>query len=93
MRLFAASLLLCLAACTQFPQLDNWDPSDASAPYPDLLPLSALLGPEAEVTQPELRGPIEARLYRLRQRAADLRGQVVSAPTKRRMRQAITSGG
>ncbi len=93
MRFFAASLLMCLSACTQFPELDAWDPGDPNAPYPDLLPLSELLGPEAEVTQPEQRGAIESRVSGLRQRAAALRGSVVGQPDIQRMQTGVTPNG
>jgi hypothetical protein len=104
LRLFLVSLGLAFGAgltgCAQFPDLDAVQtPGVSEAPYPELLPLDALLGgavPEVSgvaaarverrvealrgradrLLRAELaQGGVDARLARLRQKAAELRRQ------------------
>ena len=86
--LFAAAAL---AACSQFPELQE----DAAlggrdAPYPDLVPVETLRAqaPDAAIT-PESQTGMEARITRLRSRAARLKGTVVDGGTRARMSQGV----
>lgn len=64
---------LALAACTQFPELDQTaTPGVAEAPYPTLLPLGELLTGPAPRATPEVRAGVEARAAGLQARAAAL---------------------
>ncbi|MDJ0820777.1 MAG: hypothetical protein QNJ09_03065 [Paracoccaceae bacterium] len=85
------AFLLALCACTQFPELDaTQTPGVAQAPYPRLLPLDGLLvGPVATATPAVVAG-IEGRVAALRARADRLRGPVVPARIKARMRRGVT---
>lgn len=91
----AGLLLLVLAACTQFPQLDETvDPATEAADFPELVPLEPIL---AEVAvQPdraaETEATLAARAAALRARAARLRSGVVDADTQARMRSGVPRG-
>lgn len=69
-----------LAACTQFPELDEAaTPGVAEAPYPDLVPLDTLLtGPDEIRAVPETVPEVEARVDLLRAKADRLMGARVS---------------
>lgn len=86
-----ASLALALAACAQFPELDAARSADvADAPWPDLLPIETLLaGPPPRATEAETDA-VAARAAALRNRAARLKGPVVDAATKSRMRRGVS---
>ena len=62
-----AVLLLCLAACAPFPQLDV--ARSATAPPPPLLPIDALIA-QAGATTPDPGPALAARAARLKARAA-----------------------
>lgn len=94
MRYLAVSCLVAataLAACSQFPALEKDAALGAGdAPYPDLVPaetLRAQVG-DAKIT-PESRSALEARIDRLRSRAARLKGTVVDGGTRARMSQGV----
>lgn len=85
----ALALLLwaVVTACTPFPQLDDTVGDDLkNAPYPRLVPLGTLDNrlAQSQLSDQSLTG-MEARIDRLRARAAGLRGTVIDAPTRRRM--------
>ncbi|SIT10771.1 hypothetical protein SAMN05421759_11658 [Roseivivax lentus] len=92
MRAPAFLLALCLgvSGCTQFPELDaTATPGVAAAPYPDLLPIDALLrGAPARAT-PDLRAGVSARAAALRARAARLQEPVIDPRTRARMARGI----
>lgn len=94
MRLMTLPLMVALAACTQFPELDGTVAPDlAQADFPDLVPLEPLLNARAPViADPEqTSATLDARVAALRARAAALqRGAVVDAQTRQRL---DTSGG
>lgn len=66
----ALPLLMLLAACTQFPQVDA--ASKSIAPAPALLPMDELI---AQVDQTAALDPLAARIAALRARADALRNQ------------------
>jgi hypothetical protein len=90
-----AVLPLCaalLAACTQFPALDDSVSAQTrAAPYPDLVPLERLTSqvpsPRADASATE--AALNARLARLRARAAGLRGGVLTGREKLRLQQGL----
>lgn len=84
------------AGCGDFPVFDREDyrSSIATTPPPRILPIEGLLvralGPARAVgaeTQPiaEFTDPMQARIARLKQRAAILRGSPVDATTRGRL--------
>lgn len=80
-----------IAACSQFPELDNDAALGArEAPYPDLVPVETLRAqvPETAIT-PDNQTAVEARIARLRARAARLQGTVVDSGTRARMSQGV----
>jgi len=94
MRYLAVSCLvaaIALAACSQFPELEQDAALGArDAPYPDLVPaetLRAQVG-DAKITA-ESRTALEARIDRLRRRAARLKGTIVDGGTRARMSQGV----
>ncbi len=84
--------LVLIAACTQFPDLDSRTTrAAADAPYPDLVPIDALLSglPPPERGERIARG-LAGRAAALRARAAVLRGRpVIDARTRQRLQAAI----
>lgn len=97
MRPLAALALLILSACTQFPELDARVGPDATrGPYPDLVPVAPLVaradGLEASpTTSPEALANVDARIARLKARAAGLRGPVIPAPVRTRMLRGVAT--
>jgi hypothetical protein len=83
--------LAALAGCTPFPQLSSPASEAALAqPYPDLVPLAGLQTRlEASRITPETAPTIEARVTRLKDRAARLSGDVVDPATRSRMRAGV----
>jgi hypothetical protein len=84
---------LLLAACSQFPELDETiSPETKAAPYPALLPWDSLpvALPEAEEPSPE--EVLAARTAALRSRAETLRGAVVDPATRTRMDAGVAPG-
>lgn len=80
-----------LAGCSDFPELDNAvSPTARKAGYPDLLPIDQLIvgAQEVQITE-ETVSTLRSRIARLNARAARLRGPVIDAATRARMRTAI----
>ncbi len=82
-----ASVLVWLASCAQFPDLDSALSENArTADYPNLVPVEVL---QARVTEtrisPETASGLQARVAALKARAARLRGSVIDSPTRERM--------
>ncbi|MEO0938536.1 MAG: hypothetical protein AAFY38_10320 [Pseudomonadota bacterium] len=80
-------LPLCLAACTQFPELDGATSARAeAADYPALVPLEPLLANRRSAAAPPPAADAESRVTALRARAARLRSRpVIDSATRRRM--------
>jgi hypothetical protein len=94
MRYLAVACLVAataLAACSQFPELDEDAALGArDAPYPDLLPAETLRAQVADARiTPDSQTALKARIARLRSRAARLRGTVVDGGTRARMSQGV----
>lgn len=80
-----------LTACSAFPQLDDTlSPGVKAANYPDLVPVEAL---RAQASEPRIDDRmldgIEARVARLKARAARLRGTVLSGADRARLTQTV----
>ncbi|MEO1139976.1 MAG: hypothetical protein AAFW87_11020 [Pseudomonadota bacterium] len=85
-------LLVTLAGCSQFPELDDNLSSEArAARYPDLVPVEDL---RAGLTAPritdETTTTLEGRVAALRARAARLRGTVIDRNSRNRLEQKVT---
>lgn len=95
LRLLLVPFAVCLAACTQFPELDATVPPEAeNAPFPKLVPIAPLLAANAAVvTDPEATTQsLEARVSALRARANRLQNRpVIDRSTRARLSRAITS--
>jgi hypothetical protein len=84
--------LLALSACTQFPALDRTiTPALENADYPALVPLDPLLASATvgRVDTVQTEAALNARVARLRARAARLRGSVLSGREKQRLEQGL----
>lgn len=82
---------LLAAACTQFPVIEDRVGEDVrDAPYMDLVPVETLRAgvPATQVTDTDITA-VEARIARLRARAARLSGAVVDSQTRARMSQGV----
>ena len=82
---------LLATACTQFPVIEDRISDDLrDAPYMDLVPVETLRAgvPEDQVTDTDASA-VEARIARLRARAARLSAAVVDTQTRTRMSQGI----
>ncbi len=80
-----------LAGCSDFPELDDAvSPTARKAGFPNLLPIDQLIAgaQEVQITE-ETVTTLQARIARLNARAARLRGPVIDAATRARMRAAI----
>jgi len=94
MRYLALSCLVAattLAACSQFPQLEEDAALGArDAPYPELVPAESLRAqaPGAQITD-DSQAALDTRITRLRSRAARLKGTVVDGGTRARMSQGV----
>ena len=85
-------VLVLLAACAQFPDLDALPP-DTSLPPPALLPLDDLLAQASAPSVAEAAGTaLASRAARLRTRAALMRGPVLDPATRARLAEAIRQG-
>lgn len=74
-RTAALALVVALAGCTQFPDLDETEtPGVADAPYPRLVPLDSLLEAPEPLAQPEMLEDLDARVADLQGRAGQLQG-------------------
>lgn len=81
-----------LAACTQFPALDRTiTPELEAAQYPDLVPLGPVLASaRSSGTEPEqATAAIDARVARLKARAARLRGSVLNGAERQRLEKGL----
>ena len=81
--LLPSLILLILAGCTQFPELDETaTPGVAEAPFPELVPLDGLLAAPATppVATKETIGQVEGRVSGLRNRASRLHTVNASQP-------------
>ncbi|MBZ8118678.1 hypothetical protein KUD11_08450 [Roseovarius sp. LXJ103] len=88
---FTLLIPLCLAACSQFPELDaSVSDSVREARYPDLVPLAQLdvAAREGRITDETTEGT-EARIAELEARADRLRGRVLDAPSRERLAQKV----
>ena len=88
---FALLIPLCLAACSQFPELDaSVSDSVRDANNPDLVPLAQLdvAARQGRITDETTQGT-QARIARLEARAARLRGSVLDAPSRKRLAQTV----
>lgn len=91
----AGLTVLVLAACTQFPQLDETiDPATEAADYPELVPLEPILADAAVAPErhAETEAALSARAAALRSRAAQLQSGVVDDETQARMRRGVPQG-
>ncbi len=80
-----------LAGCSDFPELDDAvSPTARKAGYPALLPIDQLIAgaKDVQITE-ETVSSLQSRIARLNARAARLRGPVIDAATRARMRAAI----
>lgn len=80
-----------LVGCTQFPDLDKRIDSNASnAPYPALIPGDKIIAARDEIQTKSVEDPaLDARVARLKSRAARLRNATIDAPTRARMRDGV----
>ena len=81
------ALFVLLSACAPFPEVDRIEsPAARSAPFPPLLPVAAFdVAPDARLTA--TTGPaLDDRVAALRARAESLRGPVLSATDRARLR-------
>lgn len=88
----AATLLISLAACTTFPELDGTLPANQSYDTaPDLIPLAPLVEQARAATYgaAEAETSLTARLANLRARAAGLRGPVIPPSQRARMQRSV----
>jgi hypothetical protein len=89
---FAVALLIALAACAEFPALDDTvPPAQARSDFPDLVPLAPLIAQAgaATSTAATAASDLSPRLAGLNARAARLRGPVIPAPVRTRMLRGI----
>tara|TARA_R110002051_G_scaffold63765_4_gene116042 strand:- start:4268 stop:4576 length:309 start_codon:yes stop_codon:yes gene_type:complete len=95
MRLPFLIALASLGACAEFPQLESTiDAAARNAPYPVLQPLGPLL---AQADAQQSKAPLtaasvaafETRLASLQARANRLRGPVIDAQTRARLRRGV----
>ena len=83
----ALPLLIALAACADFPEVDALESAAArNAPFPALLPTAAFEGGPAPRLSPATGAALEGRIAALRARAAALRGPVLTAADRARLR-------
>ena len=95
MKLRPFALLLAsaaLAACAQFPELEDAGSKEAwDADFPELLPVEDLRATAPDpIIEEDTGSGLESRADRLRARAARLKGSVVDPATKTRLKKDIT---
>ncbi len=86
-----SALFAALSACSEFPALDDATSREArTAPYPDLVPIETLnaQAPEQRI-EPETTAETQARIDKLKARAAKLQGNVIDDETRQRMQDGI----
>jgi len=93
MRMILMIAIAGLGACAEFPQLDDRiDAAALAADYPTLQPLDPLLAKAANqkstITAASEAG-FDSHIGTLRARAARLRGPVIDAATRARMRRGV----
>jgi len=86
MRLAPLMMIFGLWACAPFPQITST--TDPQAATPRLVPLAPLLA-QATAGPVALPVPLDARIARLTQRAARLRGPVIDPATRARMSRGV----
>jgi hypothetical protein len=92
MRALPIFFVVMLAACTPFPDLDDTlDPAVRDAAFPKLIPLEPLFAgvPDTRTT-PAVLANVDAQIAALNARANRLRGPVIRANTRVRMRRGVT---
>lgn len=92
MRLIAFVLPFALLGCTQFPELDSAVSTNGqNTDYPSLVPIQSLLDQSRTTGPPpeQIVASLNARVLALRNRAARLRGSVIDANTRKRMRNGV----
>lgn len=92
-RSFIFAFLLSVAACTDFPDLDDTVSAGArAADFPTLAPIDSLLGnqPPPRLTETDVEA-LSSRIARLRARAAELRRPVIDRATRARLQRALAS--
>lgn len=95
MRLPIIIALASLVACAEFPQLDGTiDAAARAASYPTLQPLAPLLANAASMQttgqfSDAANASFDARVAQLQNRAARLRGPVIDAATRAKMRRGV----
>lgn len=93
MRMILMIAIAGLGACADFPQLDDrLDDAALAADYPTLLPLDPLLARAANQTTAitsASEANFDSRIATLRARAIQLRGPVIDAATRARMRRGV----
>ncbi|WP_299967280.1 hypothetical protein [uncultured Roseobacter sp.] len=88
----AAFVILCLAGCTRFPEIDAaTDDVARDAPYVELVPLNRITDQAAPQSQEsaETQETLEARAARLRARAARLKQAGLSDAERNRLQETI----
>lgn len=92
MRALPILFVVMLAACTPFPDLDDTlDPAVRDAAFPKLIPLEPVLAGVPDTrTKPAVLVNVNARIAALNARANRLRGPVIPASTRARMKRGVT---
>lgn len=88
--IFLPVLMVALAACTQFPELDDSvSPEVRQADFPPLVPLAPLLA--ANTSEPtrgaDIAASLQSRVAGLNARASRLRGSILSPAERARLRE------
>lgn len=87
----ALALAGAVSGCSQFPELDaSVSDTVRAQPFPGLVPLDGLQA-RLDSTQitPETGPALEARVAQLKARADRLRGEVIDAPTRDRIKAGV----
>lgn len=84
-------VLALLAACTQFPELDNAVSESAqTADYPALINFDEIVSDAQNTTiTPQTVQGLESRLARLKSRARTLSGPIIDGATRARMARGV----
>jgi len=87
--LISFSLVL-VAACSDFPQLDDTiSEADRAAAFPDLVNLDTLLSDVPTGSVQTASNDLDARLAALQSKAARLRGAVLTTPERNRLARGV----
>lgn len=88
--LLLSSALVLVAACSDFPQLDDTiSEADRAAAFPDLVNLDTLLSDVPTGRVQAASTDLDARLAALQNRAARLRGAVLTPPERNRLARGV----